>query len=248
MSRVTTTTISNRFAGPPFAANGGYTAGLLAEHLGVRGAHVQLRAPVPLDTPIEIAIDDPQATISHHGQVLVTASPVSLLDRTHPQVDFVTAAIAAGSTDSAKHPFPGCFVCGPDRSHEDGLHLFPGRVSDDVVAVSWRPTLWQADPTGTVGMRMVAAALDCPSVFPYLDAGDAALLASMTFEVGRLPHVGEHLVVTGWRRYSEGRKHFAASAIATADGETLARADTLWIAVASSDLTRLAASMDRSAA
>ena len=248
MSRVTTTTISNRFAGPPFAANGGYTAGLLAEHLGVRGAHVQLRAPVPLDTPIEIIVDDPQATISHHGHDLVTASPISLLDRTHPQVDFVTAAIAAGSTDPTNHPFPGCFVCGPDRSHEDGLHLFPGHVSDDVVAVSWRPAMWQADPTGTVGMRMVTAALDCPSVFPYLEPGGAALLASMTFEVGRLPHVGEHLIVTGWRRHSEGRKLFAASAIATAEGETLARANTLWIAVAAEDLVRVAASMDRSAA
>jgi hypothetical protein len=52
---VTTATISERFAGPPFAVNGGYAAGLLAERAGIRAAHVQLRAQVPLETPVEVA-------------------------------------------------------------------------------------------------------------------------------------------------------------------------------------------------
>lgn len=248
MTHVTTTTVSSRFAGPPFAVNGGYAAGLLAERLGVPGAHVQLRAPVPLDVPIELELDEPDARISHRGRTLVTASPVSLLDRSHPNIDFVTATLAAGSTDRAIHPFPGCFVCGPDRSDEDGMHLFAGPVDDGVVAVSWRPRPWQGDPTGTIPIRMVTAALDCPSAFPFMRPGGMALLASMTFEISRLPRVGEHLVVTGWNRDNEGRKFYAASAIATADGETLARANTLWIEVAAEDLSRMAATMERDAA
>ena len=248
MTTTTSTTISNRFAGPPFAVNGGYAAGLLAERLGVRGVHVQLRQPIPLDVPVEITLDGPEATISRHGRVLASAAPVSLLDRSHPIVDFVTAAVAAGGTDRAAHPFPNCFVCGPDRSSEDGLHLFPGTVAPGLVAVSWRPAPWQGDPTGTVPVRFVAAALDCPSAFPFLQPGGSALLASMSFEIRRLPRVGEHLVVVGWDRGTEGRKMFGATAVATAEGETLARANTLWIEVGASDLARLAASMEQNAA
>lgn len=248
MTTTFTTTVSDRFAGPPFAVNGGYAAGLLAERLGVRGAHVQLRAPVPLNVPIEITVDEPEATISHHGHTLVSAAPASLLDRSHPAVDFVTASIAAGTTDPSEHPFPGCFVCGPHRSQADGMHLFPGKVDNGVVAVSWRPAPWQADPTGTLPIRMVTAALDCPSVFPFMQPGGAALLASLTFDITRLPTVGEHLVVTGWNRGTEGRKLFAGSSIATADGEPLARADALWIEVGADDLARIASAMERTAA
>jgi hypothetical protein len=240
MSRtLTTTTFDARFAGPPFAANGGYVAGVLSERIGARGAHVQLRAPVPLDTPVELSIDETEATLQHHGRLLASASPVSLLDRTHPQVDFVTAAIAAGGTDAATHPFPDCFVCGPARGRDEGLHLFAGEVAPGLVAVSWRPAAWQADPTGVVPLRYVTAALDCPSAFPFLEPGGSALLASMTFEVMRLPRVGEHLVVTGWGKVREGRKMFAASAVAGPDGETLARANTLWIEVSADDIARL---------
>jgi hypothetical protein len=248
MASITSTTISSRFAGPPFAVNGGYAAGILAERANLRAAHVQLKAPVPLETPIQIRADNPGASIVHNGRTLITASPATLLDRTHPAVDFVSAALAAGGTDPSSHPFPSCFVCGPDRASDDGMHLFPGPVAEDTVAVSWRPSPWQADPTGTLPVRMVTSALDCPSAFPMLRPGGAALLASMTFQINRLPRVGEHLIVTGWSRGVDGRKMHAASAIASAEGETLARANTLWIEVGASDLARLAESTIRSAA
>lgn len=244
MNTVTATTIPDRFAGPPFAVNGGYAAGLASEHLGARRAHVQLLAPVPLDTMVEIAVDETEAIIRREGRTLLTASPASLLDRSHPPVDFVTAALAAGGADRENHPFPGCFVCGPDRSQTDGMHILPGKVRPGLVASSWRPAPWQADPTGTVPLRMVTAALDCPSIFPFMQPGGAALLASMTFDVRRLPRVSEHLVVTGWSRGAEGRKMFGASAIATADGEPVARANTLWIGVEAGDLERIVAKMN----
>lgn len=244
----TTITIPERFSGPPFAVNGGYAVGLLAERLGARGLHANLRAPVPYETPVEVTIDETEATLRHHGRTLVTGTPVSLLDRSGPRVDFVTAAMAAGSTDRATHPFPNCFVCGPNRSTTDGLHLFPGEVAPGLVAVSWRPAPWQADPTGTVPMRMMTAALDCPSIFPFMESGSQALLASMTFEVSRLPRVSEHLVVTGWNRGRDGRKMHGGAAVATADGEMLARSNTLWVAVSKEDLARIEQSMQRAAA
>jgi hypothetical protein len=109
----------------------------------------------------------------------VTASPVPLLDRTNPHVDFV------------HHPFPACFVCGPDRAQSDGLHLFPGFVTPDVVAVSWRPRRLADRPTGTLPVRMVTSALDCPSAFAGLVPGSFALMASMTFHIERLPRVSD---------------------------------------------------------
>lgn len=248
MNTATATTIPARFAGPPFGVNGGYAAGLAMERLGVRGAHVQLRAPVPMDTLVEIAVDETEASIRHDGQTLLTASPASLLDRSHPPVDFVTAALAAGGADRADHPFPDCLVCGPNRSQSDGMHLLPGEVRPGLVASSWRPLPWQADPTGTVPLRMATAALDCPSYFAFRRPGEAALLVAMTVEVRRLPHVSEHLVVTGWSRGEEGRKRFGASAIATAEGETLGRANTLWITVDAADLERIASTMAERAA
>jgi hypothetical protein len=248
MQKTTSITIPERFAGPPLVANGGYVAGLLAERAGVRAAHVELRSPVPLEQPVEVTVDDPGATVSFRGRVLATAAPAWLLDMSHPSVDFVSAALSAGEADPNGHPFPGCFVCGPERSLGDGMHLFPGKVGDGVVAVPWQPTPWQADPTGTVPARMVAAALDCPSAFAALGPGSAALLASMTFRINRLPLVGEHLVVTGWERGSTGRKISASTAIATADGETLARSDTLWIAVDDAKLALIVDQMQRMAA
>lgn len=242
MQTITSVSIQERFAGPPFGANGGYTAGLLAEHAGVREAHVALSAPVPMGRGLEIATDGGTARISHGGRLLASAAPVSLLDWSHPAVDFVSAVIAAGDVDPAGHPFPGCFVCGPEAA--DGMHLLPGPVGDGVVAVPWRPTTGQADPTGTVPLRIVSAALDCPSAFPALAPGEQALLASMTFGVNRLPTVGEHLVVIGWTRSIEGRKLRTSSAVTTADGDTVAKADTLWVKV---DASRLASMAEQAA-
>jgi hypothetical protein len=243
VTSVTPITISDRYAGPPFGVNGGYIAGLLAEYAGVRSAHVELSAPVPMGRPLELVADYPMASISDQGRVLATAAPVSMLDMSHPGVDFVSATMAAGDVDPSDHPFPGCFVCGPDRGHDDGMHLLPGEVEPGVVAVPWRPTGWQAGDDGTIPLRLVTAALDCPSVFPVLGAGQAALLVAMTFGVERLPVGGEHLVVAGWGRRVHGRRLFTSSSVTSADGDTIARADTLWIGVDRERLAGLAARM-----
>lgn len=236
-----TLTIERRFAGPPFAANGGHVAGLLAERAGLRAAHVGLRAPVPLERVVEVVSDGPSVALTRHGRRLASGWPASLLDLSHPQVDYVTAAVVAGDVSRTDHPFPGCWVCGPDRTPGDGLHLFPGRVRPGVVAVPWRPAPWQADPTGTVPVRVVTAALDCPSAFAVVPEGGTALLASMTFVIVRLPRVGEELVAIGWAKGVSGRKMLAATAVVTAAGETLAKAENLWIGVDASRLDELAA-------
>lgn len=243
-----TITIAEQYAGPPFAANGGYVAGLLAEQQGLRGAHVELRAPVPMGRPIEVTREHPVAGFATGGVTVATVAPACLVGGDIPAVDFVTAAGAAADVDATDHPFPECFVCGPRRDPSEGLHLLPGRVAPGRVAVTWRPAPWQADRNGRVPVRLVTAALDCPSAFAVLEPGEIALLASMTFDVERLPRLGDHLVVSGWRRKTEGRRMWASTAIVSTVGDVVARAETLWIGVDADRLAAMEAKMRRVAA
>jgi len=231
-------TFTHRYAGPPFAVNGGHLAGVLAEKAGLSRAHVEFVRPVPLDAPVQVDAADGGARVQHQGILLAEASPASLLHDASPAVDWKTAASAARRVDSTGHPFPLCYVCGPDRGHGDGLHLQPGEVSPGLVATVWLPTADQTHGCGAVPLRVVTAALDCPSAFAFLGRAEAALLAAMTFEVRRLPRVGERVVVTGSLRSARGRKAWATTTLATAEGETIGRAGNLWIRV---DADRIAA-------
>lgn len=237
--RTTTFSIDQRFAGPPFAANGGYFAGMLAEHLGTRHASVDLMAPAPLNRPIEFEHAEGMGAAWHDGrQVARVVDACPIVPATDP-VDFVTASMASGDVDPAGHPFPACFVCGPERAPHDGMHLLPGPTAEGQYAVPWVPAEWQADPTGTVSLRMVTAALDCPSGFAVLQPEADALLVALTFQVDRLPRVGEHLVVTAQRLSTEGRKAHATSVIHDPEGRRVAMARALWLQLTSGQLEML---------
>jgi hypothetical protein len=120
------------------------------------------------------------------------------------------------------HPFPTCFVCGPD--HPTGLHLFPGPVLPGVVAVPWTPV--DDDPV------MVWAALDCPSGWSTDLPGRPLVLGRMALRVDAAPTPGQEHVVVGWHVGDEGRKVFTGSALFTGTGELLALAQQTWISVA----------------
>jgi hypothetical protein len=53
----------------------------------------------------------------------------------------------------------------------------------------------------------------------------------MTAQVFTPPVIGEEHVVLSWSRGDDGRKRHAGSALFTADGRLLARADQTWIAI-----------------
>ena len=73
-----TIVIEQRFRGPPHSGNGGYVCGAFGGLLtdgnhalaSNRAAEVTLRAPVPLDTPLEVRRDDARLTI-HDGDTLI---------------------------------------------------------------------------------------------------------------------------------------------------------------------------------
>ena len=223
--------IDPRFRGPPNSANGGYACGVVGE--GIKGvATATLRRPPPLDVPL-ILVDDGGQIRLMDGEDLVGEAVPDTLDLVVPTgPDFDTAVGASRSYAGFEaHPFPTCFVCGPEREPGDGLRIFPGRLDGSpVVAAPWAPDESLAGAGGMVERRHVWAALDCPSYFG-LENAPVALLGRLTARIDRLPEVGERLVVIGWPMGVDGRKHFAGSALLDEAGDEVAVAAATWIEI-----------------
>jgi hypothetical protein len=227
----TVVVIESRFRGPPKSGNGGYSCGVVAE--GVSGvATVTLRLPPPLNHPLTLTGDGAQSRLTD-GENIVGEATRSTLDLEVPEAPGLEVAVEASRSYAGfeSHPFPGCFVCGPERAPGDGLRIFPGRVgTTDIVAAPWTPDESLRGTDGMVGRRHVWAALDCPSYFG-LPSAPLALLGRLTASIEWLPEVGEPLVAFGWPIEVEGRKSFAGSALVNREGEVLARAAATWIEV-----------------
>lgn len=157
--------IEARFRGPPNSANGGYTCGLVAEHIGGASAEVSLRRPPPLEHPLRVERDD--------GRVLLFDDAALIADGV--AADFDAAVPAPPTLDQARaasecypwadtHPFPECFVCGPARHSPDGLRLMLGPVEGrELFATPWVPDASLGDSEGLVPPILMWAALDCPT-------------------------------------------------------------------------------------
>ena len=131
-------------------------------------------------------------------------------------------AAEAHAITAEEHPFPTCYGCGP--AHPTGLRMRsgPGR-----------------------GHEHVCRDLDTAGRLPARGVGRARLPRGQGGRVPRDAHgprdddraglhasrVGEEHVVLSWSRGDDGRKRHAASALFTADGRLLARADQTWIAL-----------------
>ncbi|MEN3612396.1 hypothetical protein AAH979_22940 [Plantactinospora sp. ZYX-F-223] len=209
--------IPARFNGPPGSGNGGYSAGLFA---GGESAEVTLRMPPPLDTPLSLL--DCQVRTAD-GTVVAEVAPEPEVDTAVPPIGYADAVEAAkGYAGFADHPFPTCYVCGPE--HTDGLGIFPGRLADGSTAAPWTvpddvsaPTVW--------------AALDCPGGWSVIGAGRPYVLGRIAVRLDRLPAAGEQCVVRGALAAAEGRKALVHTTLYAPDGTELARARATWIAL-----------------
>ncbi|MBX7265399.1 hypothetical protein KIF24_04605 [Micromonospora sp. Llam7] len=213
--------IEARFNGPPDSGNGGWSAGVFATAYGGDGqVEVTLRRPPPLDTPLALLdgeVRDPA------GEVVAQLRPAAELDDVVPPVDLATArAASAAYPGLVDHPFPGCYVCGPER--DDGLRIFPGRLPDGRTAAPVRTPR-------EVGSAMVWAALDCPGGWAVIGPGRPYVLGRIAARVEALPRPGDECVVTGAAIAVEGRKALVRSSLYGADGALLAHARATWIAV-----------------
>lgn len=206
------------FNGPPGTGNGGYCCGVFSA--GVDGvAEVTLRMPPPLDVELS-AVDG--SVVTGAGDVIATVRPVPAFPHPGAAVPLAEAVEASRSyAGFADHPFPSCYVCGPERA--DGLRIFPGPVAGGVAA----PFLVPA----TVDRETVWAALDCPGGWSVISPGRPYVLGRMAAVVSALPAPGDECVVVGTREELDGRKAAVRTALYSPDGGLLAHARATWIAI-----------------
>jgi hypothetical protein len=223
--------IPARFNGPADSGNGGFACGLVSQLLeGV--AEVTLRSPPPLDTEMDVA-HTPDGIEVLDGQVLVAqARAIEPWEPEVPSPPTVEEAREAKASYLGHdgHEFPTCFTCGPDR--DDGLAIFPGRVGDGVVASSWTADQSLPAHDGFLSTEVVWAALDCPGAWATARIEEGAIvLGRMAAMILEPISVGPDYVSYGWTEGEDGRKTFAGTAIADADGRVLAVAKQTWISL-----------------
>lgn len=251
-----TLTIPTWANGPDDSGNGGWSAGLLAEHLGAAaiagGVSVSLRVPPPLERSLEVAraergLELLDASVGGDPVLVATAepatvdldAPASLLD-----IDPDTAARArTGFPFRERHPFPRCVCCGiARREDEPSLDIHCGPLDSTatagggrVFADRWIPTadLADSDDGAIASVAATWSALDCPSAAPIADpdAASPIVLARLAARIERQPRIGESHVLAAWHVSSDGRKHHTRSVMLDAGGATIAAADALWIEV-----------------
>lgn len=237
--------IDKRFCGPPNSGNGGYVCGLLAGHID-GSAEITLRAPPPLDRPLDIVSGaNGGVELRENETLLATGRGLTLDVADIPAVTWAEAEDAARRSPFAiDHLLPRCFVCGPARAHGDGLRIFPGPLSRHrnerpaALASPWIPHSNLAGDDGLVASEFVWAALDCPTGFASgsarhlgLNGNEAMLLGRMSARIDRRPWPGERCAIVAWPTGREGRKLFADGALLSHDGELMAVSRTTWLLV-----------------
>lgn len=224
--------IDRRFRGPPDSGNGGYVAGALAGALGGSDVEVMLRAPPPLGVDLTIEVDGDEARLTDGETIVATAARAEIaIDVPAPPSVAEARAAEAQYIGHRHHLFPGCFVCGPERSPGDGLRIFPGNTAEDHVAAQWMPDQGLGDETGVVRSEFLWSALDCPGYWAVREAAGMALLGRIGAILHRRPSVSERLVVTGWAIQHDGRKHHVGTAVHDEAGELVAAARATWISL-----------------
>ncbi len=202
-------------------------------------AEVTLRVPPPLGRGLTVNRADERVSLLDGETVVAEAQPAS--------VDLkLPAPVSSAEAQSAserypwrdKHPYPTCFVCGPEREQGDGLCIFPGPVEGrPLYAAPWTPDLSLADESGHVRDEFVWGALDCPSgiVTNLLDGVGLLLLGRLAADIMQPVTAGDPHVVQAWIVSRDGRKLNTASALFTRDGMACAIARAVWIEVSPAD-------------
>lgn len=226
--------VAGRFNGPPNSGNGGYVCGMLAREVD-GAAQVTLRRPPALDRPMQLQCeDDGRRQLLDGDQLVAEVAAVESLALEVPPAPSLAEAEASAQHFRGfhQHTFPTCFVCGPERAEGDGLRIFAGPVGErGLVASPWVPAAEFAAADGTVQSQFVWAALDCPGAYALLEQGPKrpVLLGRLSAQILAPLRAGERYIIAGWPMGSEGRKHYAGTAVYAADGTVLALARAIWI-------------------
>ena len=224
--------IAARFCGPPESGNGGYVCGLLAQRLGGKAVEVTLRAPPPLERPLQVEPLEDGVRLLDGGRLLAEARPLELeLEVPKPPSLKNTEMAVTRYLGFENHPFPSCFVCGPQRAPGDGLRVFAGPLTDGTgVAAPWVPERQLTDDAGWVKPEFLWATLDCPGFFAVVgEHVRPLLLGRLTVRLLSRIRPRQPYLVMGWKIGREGRKHLAGTALFTIPGKLVGMARAVWI-------------------
>lgn len=259
----TTLVIPERFRGPPHSGNGGYVTGVFGatidgDHFaGASGAgplhgpdapdrpavEVTLRAPVPLDKPLQLARGANAASVLD-GQQLIAEVSATRLRLEVPEPASWAEALALRPTSAALHVgdhrwlgpkrigfHPICFCCGAELAQDAGLHVYAAPVpARHQVAAAWTAPESFADESGRSPPPIVCTALDCPGQYAWLAEGTrTGMLGRLEVHIARPVRAGEQHVVIGWTLGNEGRKYYAGTALFDPRGDLCAFARATWI-------------------
>jgi hypothetical protein len=243
---MTSVIIDKRYCGPPNSGNGGYVCGRLARHIA-GAAEVTLRAPPPLDKPLDVVATEDGSWELRDGATVVATGRAAHLELARLETasfDDASAAELLTPVKPHEHPLPTCFVCGPARAQGDGLRIFAGpltrqsRNGSAVLAASWIPDPTLKAEDGLVAPEFLWSALDCPTGYacsydPETGNSDRTpiLLGRMSARIETRPRPGERCVITAWEAGRDGRKRLAEAAAYGETGTLLAVARATWIAV-----------------
>jgi len=222
--------IEPRFCGPRNSGNGGYVCGRLANHVDYI-PEVTLRLPPPLNTEMEVVVEEESLQLTHGNKIVATVRP-GTIDFNAPQAPNFDKAIEASKSyvGFKTHPYPHCFVCGPKRETPDALCIFPGKTPDGkMIAAPWEPDQLLSDGKGYVKNEFVWSALDCPGGILVVEESNKILLGRMTAHLKHKVSINEKCVVIGWLKEKEGRKFYSGTAIYSKSNGLCAVASAIWI-------------------
>ena len=229
--------INPRFRGPPGSGNGGYSCAMIGRFIDGPAA-VRLRIPPPLDTPMEVRVHEGLVELYHEGELVASGRSANVdLDIPRPPGFEEAQAASDRFRGFVNHYYPGCFVCGPEREHGDGLRIFAGPVEqgtgpEGMVAASWIPDETLLGSSGLVAPEYVWAALDCPGAYAFAEPADGALLlGELAVSIVEPVSVGEKCVLTAWEISHQGRKHYTGTALFGESGSCCAVAYATWFEV-----------------
>ncbi|TGK18526.1 hypothetical protein [Leptospira stimsonii] len=176
--------INEKYCGPPKSGNGGYIAGIAAKPIQKDAAVIKIKSPGPLNETLYYSLNS-----STNGIKLLSKDADVVIAEAQEDPEFFMNVPELNSSilediqnpeeeylGFQRHPFPTCFVCGPQRKQEDGMRIFPAKIPDQVGFTHlhgdfWNPWKDLGDADGKIRNEIVWAALDCPGGFAvsYVD-------------------------------------------------------------------------------
>lgn len=240
--------VESHLNGPPDVVQGGIAAAMLllaARSIDAFGAPVtsvdaRLKAPTPTGTVVHGFVSRAEAATYEvetrlDDRVLVEGTVELAGHDPVPRVaDLAHLAGVPLPEPHPQHSAPTCWVCGSDNP--DGLHLHPAWTPDGAIVQGFIPPEELAEENGTLDPVVIAALLDCPTVWCAQDHLDSlgmrgAVLGGFHVRYFADVPIGEPVRIVAKTDQAEGRKIRARSAIVDEDGTVYAMASAFQYAV-----------------